>query len=726
MYTIHYYSDINILEKDWRRLEVGSSMSYFQTYDWYRSILPCVHKNCRKYESKFAVLYQDSILKIIAPIFVIKRTFKLINKKGIYLLGYGGWSDYLNFIYKDAQEEDFIYILNDIKNHYRCHKFYFDDLPEKSLLYSVIRNNYCVEVDDKTTCVELKIPNTLDAYKNMLSKNTRQNIRTAANRLSKSGLRVTYNFDDKEVSKESCELLRENRLKKKRNKSSWKHDIKYKILSYLSLSFHYAIPFYADTQSHIMTSTINNELAAFFNYGIDKVHKRVVLMAVGTSEPYGWYSPGFQLIYEFIRKEIGLRDIQVIDFTRGNESYKYSLGGNEHYSHRVVFSIKEQPKPMMKVIVIGGNHVNTLGLIRSIGEKGLPVYLLLEHQENLDTCYLRFSKYITKIYHLKDETEILTILKCDFGNDEIKPVILCASDASICLLDEHYDELKDSFLFFNAGKKGRINYFMNKNNMFSLAEKCGLRIIKTWQLKEGDIIPDDINYPCFSKPQNSALYGKKGTGINYTEDELKEKLNLCPDLLVQEFIDKEYEIDINGFSYNHGENVLINSVCRKIRDYTDRQTQYVVLEDISLYPMVDLTAIKKLVNTIGYEGIFSVELMYKDGIYYFLEINLRNDAANYLYTKGGYNYPYLWYLYCKYGRLDYIQISLPKKSRPLYLIQWSDFSDVIHRRISLFQWLRDLSRTRAFFVLNWRDPKPFMFVIWQNVKLIFHKLHILK
>lgn len=373
-----------------------------------------------------------------------------------------------------------------------------------------------------------------------------------------------------------------------------------------------------------------------------------------------------------------------------------------------------------KVIVIGGNHHNTLGLIRSIGEKGLPVYLFLEHQESLVTCNLRFSKYITKMYHLKDEEEILTLLKRDFWNECSRLVILCASDASVCLLDEHYDELKDKFLFFNAGKQGRISFFMNKLNTFPLAEKCGFKTIKTWHVKSSDNIPNDIGYPCFSKASNSSIDGKNGIGISNSEEELREKLKCANELLVQEYIEKEYEIDINGFSYNHGENVVINAVCRKIRDYTDRQSQFEVLEDMSHYPHVDYTAIKKVIKAIEYEGLFSVELMCKNGIYYFLEINLRSDAMNYLYASGGYNYPYLWYLYNS-GNVDIAKITSSQLSKPLYIMQWSDFSDVVHKRLSLCHWLKDLARTRAFFVLNRRDIKPFMHLIWQNVK---HKLHI--
>ena len=87
------------------------------------------------------------------------------------------------------------------------------------------------------------------------------------------------------------------------------------------------------------------------------------------------------------------------------------------------------------------------------------------------------------MYHLWEENEILEILKRNFWNEEQRPVILCASDASVCILDDHYDELKDKFLFFNAENQGRINYFMNKLNTFPLAEECGIKTIKSWHKK---------------------------------------------------------------------------------------------------------------------------------------------------------------------------------------------------------------------------------------------------
>ena len=335
-YTLGSFCDI---KEEWETLQKGPEMTYFQTYDWYKSLLSCASSDTNKYESRFVALFKDSIVKVIAPIFVIKHSFNFINKRGIYLLGYGGWSDYLNFIYNDASEEDLIFIFNDIKSHYGCSKFFFEDVPQQSLLYSAIIDHYAIEVDEKTICVELSVPKSLEAYHKCLSKNTRQNLRTATNRLIKSGLDIKCCFDDNKTERIEFEELREKGLHRKYRSYSIIERLKIHVAVILRHSFRSAPPFYTDANSRIMTAYINNELAAFFNYGFDKVHKCIVMMAVGTSGKYWRYSPGMLLVYEYVKHAIEKREIEVIDFTRGNERYKYALGGKEHYNHRVVFLV---------------------------------------------------------------------------------------------------------------------------------------------------------------------------------------------------------------------------------------------------------------------------------------------------------------------------------------------------------------------------------------------------
>lgn len=378
---------------------------------------------------------------------------------------------------------------------------------------------------------------------------------------------------------------------------------------------------------------------------------------------------------------------------------------------------------MSKIIVIGGNHPNTLGLIRSIGENGIPITLMLEPCKTLEYCSLRFSKYIQKKYFLKAEEEILEILNRDYSAEEDKPIILCASDAAISLLDTHYNELKDRFCFFNAGVQGRINHFMNKKSMFPLAEECGLLVIKTWRVTNRNRLPSDITFPCLTKPNNSLGGDKEDIHICQNMDELESCLRDGVDYLIQEYIEKDFELDINGISLRHGEEVVIPAVCRKIRDYTSRQSDYIVLEDVLQYPQVNFDAIKSFVSAIGYEGLFSVEFLCRGNNAYFLEINMRNDGVNYLYTSTGVNTPMRWVNYCN-QKLEVVDKKNCKT--PTYLMQQADFSNVLHHKISLSFWLKDLMRTRAFFVLSWRDPKPFLYTMWINFKLVLRKLHLIR
>lgn len=377
-----------------------------------------------------------------------------------------------------------------------------------------------------------------------------------------------------------------------------------------------------------------------------------------------------------------------------------------------------------KIIVIGGNHPNTLGLIRSVGEKGCSVYLFLEPC-HLTHCNLRFSKYITQQYHLREEKELLSILHRDFWEEELKPIIICGSDASVSLIDSHYDELKEKFHFFNAGIQGRINYFMDKLNMFPLAEQCGLNTIKTWHVTDLSEIPENIIFPCLIKPNNSLGGDKEDIHICQNRSELIESLREGVDYLVQEYIEKDYELDINGFAFNNGKGVLIPAVVRKIRDYSYRQSDYVVLEDNEEHKQIDYTAITQFVREIGFEGLFSVEFLIKRDRAYFLEINLRNDGCGYLYTASGANLPYLWVLFVN-GLLSSESLAAAKCKTPTFLMQQADFSNVVHQQVSFVRWLKDLLRTRAFFVLNIKDPKPFLYTIWRTLLLVLHKIHLIK
>ena len=207
-----------------------------------------------------------------------------------------------------------------------------EQLRKDTALYRYFENKQVKAVAvSSTSCVALQLPETIEAYQKMLSKHSRQNIRTAKNRLAKDGIDLTFCYDDDKVDKEICRQMREVRVIAKQNalfqQKSLPRKIGSKIKQGLTYKYPSYLPFCSDEDSKMLTVYDGDTLCGFFNYGIDKHHKTIVLMAVGTNERYARYSPGILALYSFICSKIEEKNIVCFDFTRGDEPYKFALGG---------------------------------------------------------------------------------------------------------------------------------------------------------------------------------------------------------------------------------------------------------------------------------------------------------------------------------------------------------------------------------------------------------------
>lgn len=376
---------------------------------------------------------------------------------------------------------------------------------------------------------------------------------------------------------------------------------------------------------------------------------------------------------------------------------------------------------MNKTIIIGNPLANTYGMARSLKKQGREVILILE-PSRFDT--IKYSRYVDKIHKVEKLDDIIPTLLNNYGNEPNPPVLFCGSDTTISLIDNNYDLLKDRFVFFNAGKQGLINCYMNKCGTFPIAEKHGFSIIKTWVIKQKDSIPNDIVYPCLIKGNNSTKSTKQDMAICSNLDELKQSLKDGIEYLVQEYIQKEYELDIIGLSCNHGENVLIPAVVRKIRDELQRQSCYFRLDDIRDYPDLNVDKLKEFIHELKYEGIFSIEVLAYGGKYYFLEANLRNDGCAWVYTAAGINYPHLWALYGE-KQLDTENMEQLKASTPLFLMSQDDIYNLIEGKVSFIQWLKDFHKAGASFNAYFKDPlytlMDLSIHVKQGLKLVLRK-----
>lgn len=332
-YTIDFFDidHFELLEEDWKRLEKGGEMTVFQSYEWNKMLVNrCLLPDNRYYETRFFVIKKDGISVLIAPFWVIKRNFRLVNKRGIYFVGRQGWSDYLNCIYDIFDNDAFLFLLNEVSNYYHIYTFVFEELAESTSVSSCLIKKCGGEIVKEDVCVSLELPLSVEEYWSILSKNAKQNIRTANNRIKKDNYDVLFCLEDQLVNKNRCALIRENKLQMQYQKISAIRKQWYRLKNKLRFHFNTCFPLFDYQDSKVMTAYINSDLCAFFNYVIDDKHNSIVILTAGTNLDYARYSPGILLMYNFIREMIEDNKRYCLDFTRGEEHYKYSLGGTSH------------------------------------------------------------------------------------------------------------------------------------------------------------------------------------------------------------------------------------------------------------------------------------------------------------------------------------------------------------------------------------------------------------
>lgn len=333
------------LRTDWERLQQGEEMTYFQTWEWNQMLLRAVPKDSAHFETIFLLVKREGITEMIIPLWIIKKRYRWVHRPMITLLGQGGWSDYLNAIYSDFSEELMDAAMDYLRINYPSIPLCLSSLKEDCSFYNYLVQRFRINHDITGNCVSVILPQTVEQWQKSLSKSTRQNLRTAINRLDKDDISYTINFDDALVDKQVCIANRVRRSKMKATRDehvSWIKQIKRKIKSMCCAlpSQGGYLPIMDDPKAKIMTiSTTDGHMMAYFHYGYDDVHREIVVISAGVMEAYERYSPGMVLMKAYIEYAIEEKMVDIVDFTRGDEPYKLALGGIRKLNHTIQLTI---------------------------------------------------------------------------------------------------------------------------------------------------------------------------------------------------------------------------------------------------------------------------------------------------------------------------------------------------------------------------------------------------
>ena len=368
-----------------------------------------------------------------------------------------------------------------------------------------------------------------------------------------------------------------------------------------------------------------------------------------------------------------------------------------------------------RIFVIGGNHHNALGVIRSLGERGIQPYVVIQCPRKKP--YVSYSRYIHRSWIVESDEEVLAILRQEGSqHPDDKAVLIACADNLSSLVDLHEDELSQWYFLPGTKKQGYITHLMDKEVMSALAREVGFLVPPSMAIHIEDNPNINIPLPWIIKPLVSKDGSKDDIIRIYSSEDWHQYRQLHHlHVQIQQLIDKDFEYQLIGLSLNEGEEVIIPGYSNVLRPSANTNTGFLHYMTLDATHQLVLELGKRFLKTIGYSGLFSLEFLRgKDGKDYFMEINFRNDGNAICVTAAGVNLPYIWYLYHTGG--NYREEIEGSQIKSVYVMpEFSDISLISHGKLNILTWIKDIIRTDRFMEYDKRDKAPFWYEITRKV-----------
>ena len=362
-----------------------------------------------------------------------------------------------------------------------------------------------------------------------------------------------------------------------------------------------------------------------------------------------------------------------------------------------------------KIIIVGGDHHNGLGLARILGINGCEVHCMVITDKN--KSWIAKSKYVKESHLFKKEKDAFDYVIKHYIDHHNKSFLIPYSDGAAYELDSRLNEFNSNFFVPSIKDlQGEIVKMMDKERQYQFAKENKIFMAKSVLLHLSDVdvnLIEDDYFPCILKPNMSAQGDKRDIRICQNRCELKNSISELHNIgyeqiLLQQFLEIDYEIVIVGALMN---NDIVFSANKVIRTHakggTNSFSQTIIDEDI----LEKCQSILQKIKGYGFNGLIDVEVFMINEELYLNEINWRNSGGVFRSISSGFYYPYWWVEDC-------LKICDPamKKWKPqdneFSMTEHGDIRNVLNKKISLFQWLKDKRKTKNFALKLKGDMKP--------------------
>ena len=364
-------------------------------------------------------------------------------------------------------------------------------------------------------------------------------------------------------------------------------------------------------------------------------------------------------------------------------------------------------------IVIEG-HVQGLSNTRSLGELGIPVYVV-----DVTNCLARYSKYCRKFLCCPSfsSVEFVTFL-IDLCEREglFGWLLVPSNDHIVENLSIHFDEVSRYYKLF-VPQKDKLYDIINKGRLINVAKSCGTSVPESCTGNELQLAAG-FRFPLIVKGGFGLTFYKtmhaKALQVNTFEELCNvvhglEGVIRCEDILIQELIpecDESKAISFTCFAQQG--RIRTYWMGRKLREHPLKYGTATLAESICVPDI--LQEAEPLVSVLGYTGVCEIEFMLdsRDGNKYkLIEINPRTWLWVGLAKACGVDF-----VKCMYMTANRLDIIYPKSYEVgVKWINWlTDFTysmkAIVTGKLSICHYFSQLRGLKVKAIWSWQDPLP--------------------
>jgi D-aspartate ligase len=373
-----------------------------------------------------------------------------------------------------------------------------------------------------------------------------------------------------------------------------------------------------------------------------------------------------------------------------------------------------------------------IGLVRSLGEAGIPVYVGSYYADNI--AY--YSKYCARKLQFEHSTSRDFVDRLvAFGKQEGRKMVFFSDDDRAVLTFSQYRSELEPFYYHNLPDHDLVDTILDKRRFAAKAESLGLPVPRSFMpSSEADVesAAQKLEFPCILKPshkddwwdprflQEVGPYRK--AMLCQSREELLEYYRkvsrINPAVVVQEYVDGD---DRELFSVNmyldSSSRELAHFIGHKIRVYPIHAGVGCLVETVRDDEIS--AAARDAAHKLGLRGHVNIQFKRDRGSHQLkiMELHTRNSLWAYLATGSGLNITAIAYY-------DMIGQPCPFPNSVRYGVKWIDLNKDVKAFLdyrstgewTFPRWWKSFAGRRVFHVHSLTDPRPLLMDSWYLLK----------